>query len=229
MAGLTDQADGVKVRGGDAIERAHQAWEESMSRQLEVLRSEVMAKHPGRLAVNCGGTLVDQKIRLSYWGLPVEISCGDLKAHKLTDGSECSIYDTGVLMYYLREADGTPMAEHWIGYRELPGGNFYSQAFQGYSGDRLAREYGNEPENYIKAARIQEGISLTGLPGVAYAFLPLPRIRLASILYPGDDEFPARASILFDAAASHYMTTDGLALLGSGLVGRLIHRGKVKP
>jgi len=229
MAGLTDQADGAKVSGGEAIERAHQAWEESMSRQLEVLRSEVRTKHPGRLAVNCGGTLVDQKIRLSYWGVPVEISCADLIARQLADGRECSIFDTGVLLYYLREADGTPMAEHWIGYRELPGGNFYSQAFQGYSGDRLAREYGNEPENYIIAARALEGICLTGLPGVAYAFLPLPRIRLASILYPGDDEFPARASILFDAAASHYMTTDGLALLGSGLVGRLIKAEKAKP
>ncbi|OGN89309.1 MAG: hypothetical protein A2Y88_04885 [Chloroflexi bacterium RBG_13_48_10] len=60
---------------------------------------------------------------------------------------------------------------------------------------------------------------------MAYAFLPLPRIRLASILYPGDDEFPARASVLFDAASSHYMTTDGLALLGAGLVGRLIKAG----
>ena len=226
MAGLTDQADGGKVSGGEAIEKAHQAWEESMSRQLDVLRSEVQAKHPGRLAVNCGGTLVDQKIRLSYWGQPVEISCADLIVRKLADGTECSIFDTGVLMYYLREADGTPMAEHWIGYRELPGGNFYAQAFQGYSGDRLAGVYGNEPENYKKAAQVMEGITLTGLPGVAYAFLPLPRIRLACILFPGDDEFSARASVLFDAAASHYMTTDGLALLGSGLVGRLIKAGK---
>jgi hypothetical protein len=223
---LTDQADGMKVCGGEAIERAHQAWEESMSRQLDVLRSEVQGKHPGRLAVNCGGTLVDQKIRLSYWGQQVEISCTDLIVRKVEDGIECSIYDTGVLMYYLREADGTPMAEHWIGYRELPGGNFYAQAFQGYSGDRLAHVYGNMPESYIKAAQSLEGITLTGLPGVAYAFLPLPRIRLASILFPGDDEFPARASVLFDAAASHYMTTDGLALLGSGLVGRLIKAGK---
>jgi hypothetical protein len=229
MAGLTDQAGGMKVGGGEAIERAHQAWQESMSRQLDVLRSEVQAKHPGRLAVNCGGTLVDQKIRLSYWGEIVEIVCSDLKAYKIADGTECSIYDTGVLLYYLREADGTPMAEHWIGYRELPGGNFYSQAFQGYSGDKLARVYGNIPENYKKAAQALGGMSLTALPGLAYAFLPLPRIRLASILYPGDDEFPARAAVLFDAAASHYMTTDGLALLGSGLVGRLIQAGKANP
>jgi hypothetical protein len=229
MAGLTDQAGGMKVSGGEAIERAHQAWQESMSRQLEVLRSEVHTKQPGRLTADCGGTMVDQKIRLSYWGEQVEVSCGDLKAHKLSDGSECSVYDAGMLLYYLREADGTPIADRWIGYRELPGGNFYSQAFQGYSGDRLARVYGEQPEAFIKAAQKLEGIPLTALPGVAYAFLPLPRIRLASILYPGDEEFPARASVLFDAAASHYMTTDGLALLGAGLVGRLIQAGKTNP
>jgi hypothetical protein len=226
MAGLTDQASGMKLSGGEAIERAHQAWQESMSRQLDVLRGEVQTKQPGRLAVNCGGTLIDQKIRLSYWGQSVEINCTDYKVRKLSDGSECTVYDSGMLLYYLREADGTPIAELWIGYRELPGGSFYSQAFQGYSGDRLAKAYGDMPEAYAKAALALEGLPLTALPGLAFAFAPLPRIRLASILYPGDEEFPTRASILFDAAASHYMTTDGLALLGSGLVGKLVRAGK---
>ena len=226
MAGLTDQAGGMKVSGGGAIERAHQAWQESMSRQLDLLRTEVLTKQPGRLAVNCGGTLSDQKIQLSYWGQQIVIACADLKPRRVSDGSECSVYDAGMLLYYLREADGSPMADHWIGYRELPGGNFYSQAFQGYSGDRLARVYGEQTDRYSMAAQSLGGIHLTSLPGVAYAFLPLPRIRLASILYPGDEEFPARASVLFDAAASHYMTTDGLALLGAGLVGRLIKAGE---
>ena len=228
MAGLTDQASGAKVTGGEAIERANQAWQESMLRQLDVLRNEILTTQPGRLAVNCGGTLVDQQIQLTYWGQVMRISWPDLKVRKLSDGSECSVYDAGMLLYYLREADGTPMAERWIGYRELPGGSFYSQAFQGYSGDRLARAYGGSPEAFIAAAHILEGIALTGLPGLAFAFEPLPRIRLATILYPGDEEFAARASVLFDAAASHYMTTDGLALLGAGLVGRLLQVGKTK-
>jgi hypothetical protein len=225
MAGLTDQAGGMKVSGEGTIERAHQAWQESMSRQLDMLRAEVQGKHPGRLAVNCGGTIVNQKIQLHYWGQSIEISCTDFKAYRLSDGAECSVYDAGMLLYYLRAADGTPLADYWIGYRELPDGNFYSQAFQGYTGDRLARVFGEHTDQYIKAAEEMGGTQLTSLPGMAYAFLPLPRIRLASILYPGDDEFPTRASVLFDAAAKHYMTTDGLALLGAGLVGRLIHQG----
>jgi hypothetical protein len=225
MGGLTDQAGGMKVTGGEAIEKAQLAWQESMLRQLDVLRSEIQAVQPGRLAVDCGATLEDQQIRLTYWGHPVGISWPELRAWKLSDDSECSIYDAGMLLYYLRQADGTPMADRWIGYRELPGGSFYSQAFQGYSGDRLARAFGDKPDTYARAAHSLDGISLPDLPGVAFAFLPLPRIRLASILYPGDDEFPARASVLFDASAGHYMTTDGLALLGAGLVGRLLQAG----
>ncbi|MFZ2098155.1 MAG: DUF3786 domain-containing protein [Anaerolineales bacterium] len=227
MAGLTDQASGAKVSAGETIERAHQAWQESMLRQLDMLRNVIRSIQPGRLAVNSGGTLVNQAIQLTYWGQVIAISWPDLIARNTTDESACSVYDTGMLLYYLREADGTPMAGQWIGYRELPGGSFYSQAFQGYSGDRLANAYGEKPEAFDEAARAMQGVALTALPGIAHAFLPLPRIRLAAILYPGDEEFSARASVLFDAAASHYMTTDGLALLGAGLAGRLIQAGKI--
>ncbi len=212
----------MKFTGNEAIERAQRAWQESMLQQLEALRSEIQATQPGRLAADSGATLHDHYILVTYWGEPLRISWPDLRAYKSSDGSECSVYDTGMLLYYLRQADGTAVADHWIGYRELPGGSFYSQAFQGYSGDRLARQLGATPEAYGSAARSLAGMLLTGLPGIGYAFLPLPRIRLASILYPGDEEFPARASVLFDASVSHYMTTDGLALLGAGLVGRLI-------
>lgn len=225
MAGLTDQAGGMKVTGSEAIEKAHQAWQESMLRQLDVLRADIRAVQPGRLAVNSGAYLQNQQIRLTYWGQAIAISWPDLRAWNQVDGSECSVYDAGMLLYYLRQADGTPMADCWIGYRELPGGNFYSQAFQGYSGDRLASAFGESPETYTQAAQALDGVSLPDLPGIAFAFLPLPRIRLASILYPGDEEFPAHASVLFDAAAGHYMTTDGMALLGAGLVGRLIRGG----
>jgi hypothetical protein len=227
MAGLTDQASGAKLTGGEAIERAHQAWQESMLLQLDTLRQEISATQPGRLAVNCGGTLSNQQIQLNYWGQVIAISWPKLVALNQADGSECSVYDTGMLLYYLREADGTPIADRWIGYRELPGGSFYSQAFQGYSGNRLANMYGEKSEAFRQAAHSLQGQSLTSLPGIAFAFLPLPRIRLAAILYPGDEEFSARGSILFDAAACHYMTTDGLALLGAGLAGRLIKAGKV--
>jgi hypothetical protein len=215
MPGLTDQA-------GGNVERAHQAWQESMLVQMDELRAVVQGYDPEQLARHCGARYADSVLQLRYWCRKVQITWPALNMITEPDGSPLSVFDTAVLLYYLRHADGTPLADRWVSYRELPGGGFYHLAFQGYSGDRLARVYADQPEALHQAARSLEGVLLSGLPGIAYAFLPMPCIRLAAILYPGDEEFPTTARILFDAAASHYTTIDGLALLGSGLAGRLI-------
>ena len=224
MAGLTERAGGEPPEMGAAVERAHQAWQESMLRQLDHLRTGVQAREPLALAVRCGGRFEAQKLVIPYWGRSVSLTWPDLIAHSEPEGRECSVFDQAMLLYYLLTADGVGLADRWIGYRELPDGAFYANAFQGYSGDRLARTFGEQVQAYRAAAQALDGLSLSGLPGLAYAFHPLPRIRLATILYPGDEEFPARGSVLFDAAASHYMPTDGLALLGSGIVSRLVKK-----
>jgi hypothetical protein len=58
--------------------------------------------------------------------------------------------------------------------------------------------------------------------GAGFAFRVLPRVEIAAVYWPGDEELPSKASILFDATAHHYMVVDGLAILGSRLVGRLL-------
>jgi len=59
---------------------------------------------------------------------------------------------------------------------------------------------------------------------VGFAFVALPRLRLAVAFWEGDDEMPAQARVLFDAAASHYLDAAGLAGLGGQLTGRLLRR-----
>ena len=57
-------------------------------------------------------------------------------------------------------------------------------------------------------------------------FTILPRVHLAVVYWEGDEEFPAQARVLFEDTAAHYMTTDGLAVLGSQLVGRLLSQAR---
>lgn len=132
-----------------------------------------------------------------------------------------------MLLYYLTHADGTTPAGRWIAFRELPNGMFYAQAFQGYSGNRLARHFVNDIEAFESAAASRGGQRSEG-GDATYVFWPLPRIGLAAQYWRGDDEFAPRAYILFDAAASHYLPTDGLAVLGSQLVSRLIKAPRAK-
>jgi hypothetical protein len=141
-------------------------------------------------------------------------------------GEAVATFDAAIMIYYLHTADGSPFADRWIGFRELPDGGFYHQAFQGYSGDLLAHELGETPQAFTNAAHALSGWPLTSLAPHAFAFQPLPRVRVAAALWPGDEDFPSKASILFDAAASSYMPTDGLALLGSGLVHRLLRTSR---
>jgi len=224
MTGLTERAGDFQFEPNEAIQRAHQAWEESMIRQVDALREEVRQRDAASLTRLAGANLQGNELHLSYWGRQAAITLPGLEGRFLAPEMPFSVFDLSLLLYYLKMADGMPLADRWISFRELPGGAFYNQAFQGYSGDRLAKAVGEHPRLFEAAAKALGGERLSGLAEYAYAFQPLPMIRLAAVLWLGDDEFPSRAAVLFDAAASHYMTTDGLAVLGSGLVSRIIKR-----
>ena len=55
-----------------------------------------------------------------------------------------------------------------------------------------------------------------------YTFTVLPRVHLALVYWEGDEEFPSQARVLFEDSTSHYLPTDGLAILGSQLVGKIL-------
>jgi hypothetical protein len=228
MSGLTDKGDGLPRRqpaepaaANPALEQARQAWETSMEQQLERLRGSIAPRDPQQMAELCGAVFTGEHLELPFWGRPVRITWPELSALDAQSGAPCSTFDQALLLYYLHTATGTPRAGRWIGFRELPHGGFYNQAFQGYSGDRLGRAFHDQPAAFHQAARRAGGEPLPGLGEYAYEFIPLPRLALAVVLWPGDEDFPTRGQVLFDANASRYMITDGLALLGSGLVRRL--------
>lgn len=211
--------------GQDQIAAARRAWQESMLRRLDELGAAVRRRPLQAVAAHAGAEPFSDGLRLPYWGETVLLTWPGLQARRARDDQPLSTFDRAMLLYYLSTADGAPMADRWIGFRELPDGAFYNRAFQGYSGDLLARAFGSDPGALVAAGRALGGAALPGLAPAAVALAPLPHVRLAAALWPGDEDFPAKASVLFDAAACHYMTTDGLALLGGGLARRLIKAG----
>jgi hypothetical protein len=221
MGGLIDQADGGKWRPEQVVDQARQAWQESMSRPIDELARSVRQRNPADISRHAGCEFDGQSLHLFYWNETVLLPWPELAPARMGDGKPYSTFDQAMLLYYLDCADGAPLAGRWIGFRELPNGAFYHQAYQGYSGNRLAQAFGLRSEAFDHAAHALGGEPIADLGTSAFAFRPLPRIRLAAVLWPGDEEFASRGAVLFDGASSHYMTTDGLALLGGGLAGRL--------
>jgi hypothetical protein len=228
MVSLTQYDEGSSqsnpAKAEDAQDDFQARWEATMLDRLEELRVALRQDPLEKLALRSGAELENNTLQLTYWGSLVRVTWPDIKALDVLREQPCSLFDTMQLLYYLHCADGTPQADRWISFRELPGGVFYHQAFQSYSGDRLAKVFQAKPELLHPSATRLGGIRLTGLSEFAYAFQPLPRLRLAAILWPGDEEFPSRGAILFDASSAHYMVIDGLAILGARLVGKLQHQ-----
>ncbi len=193
---------------------------EKMIAQVARQREEVSKRDPRELALKCGAEYDKGVIRCAFYGEPYLITFPEAQVYLEATGKECGMNRSSMFYYYLLTGDGAPMADKWIAFRELPGGMFYHQAYQGYSGDRLAKSIDNRIHVFERAARNLNGVKLD-VGDAAFAFQALPRVRVAAVYYAGDEDFPASANVLFDAAASHYLPTDALAGVGSALVDRL--------
>ncbi len=189
--------------------------------QIERLRVDLRQVDPLLVAGRVGGVWSDGVIVLDYWGEAASLTWETLNPAG-PSGDALTAFDTAMLLHHLRWSDGSAPAGSWIGFRELPGGEFYHQAYLGYTGRRLAEAYGHRADDFDAVSASVSGERLPGPAPHAWRFAPLPRVPLAACLWPGDDELPAQASVLFDARAGHHLPTDGLALLGAGLTHRLL-------
>ncbi len=164
----------------------------------------------------------DGVFHLPFFWQEYLISPDDFSVRRAEDGEEPSSFIQSLILTYLVTADGTTPSRRWIGFRELPAGMFYAQAFRGYTGIRLVRQLEGGLESLESAAQALGGEPLEAIGDAGYSFPVLPRVRVGVVYWRGDEELPSQARVLFEDTAHHYMPTDGLAIIGSHLVGYIL-------
>lgn len=127
-------------------------------------------------------------------------------------GESASIYLAIIILHYLVTADGKPLSEHWIAYRHLPGGDIYIEPFQKRAINPFLHTFGERPDDFQKAAAALGGYRLQ-ISGISMVVPVLPRVPICFTIWPGDEEMPTAANILFDEAASSYLPTEDYAHL----------------
>ena len=195
-------------------------WIDELAPKVTESQRALKQMPPEEIAWRSGATLQRDRLHLQMLFQPYEIDIERFIVSR-SGGQDVSSFYQSLILTYLGTADGAPAADRWISFRELPNGGFYHRAFQGYAADRLTRRWELNLEGFSVACRVLGGTQLE-LGDACFAFRVLPRINLAAVYWMGDEDFPSRASVLFDANAHHYMVTDGLAILGSHLVGRIL-------
>jgi hypothetical protein len=198
-------------------------WIDRLAPVVEQARDVLQQRRPSKLVMYTGCQQdANGDFRLRFFWEDYVISSDDFTVRRAQDGEEPSSFVQSLILSYLVTADGTTPSRRWIGFRELPEGMFYVQAFRGYTGIRLVRQMEGGIEAFRRAAEKLDSKPLEEIGDAGYAFTLLPRIHVAVVYWRGDEEFPSQARVLFEDTAAHYMSTDGLAILGSHLVGRIL-------
>ncbi len=129
-----------------------------------------------------------------------------------SSGDKVNLYLSTILLHYLNTADGTPLASKWVTFKELPGGSIYQEAFFGRAQKPFLANFGEQPEKFMEAAKALGGFKQDIAP-YCMVIPVLPRVPVAFVLSPGDEEIGASCTILFDANAPSYLPTEDYAHL----------------
>jgi len=198
-------------------------WIDRLAPVVAEAKSTLQHRKPSKLVMLTGCERdAEGNFRLPFFWREYVISADDFSVRKADDGKEPSSFIQSLILTYLVVADGTTPSRRWVGFRELPEGMFYVQAFRGYTGIRLVRQLEGGLEAFHRAAERLGGEPIEAIGDAGYAFALLPRVHVAVVYWQGDEELPSQARVLFEDTAPHYMPTDGLAIMGSHLVGSIL-------
>lgn len=180
---------------------------------------------PGRVAGRSGASYLEigpgrGELRIALWGNICILSWPELMGWDSKD-DPLSDLQQALLLYYLVTADDTPLTDKWVSFADLPNGRMYNSAFQGYSGDEIAKTYDLNLEAFERACNLAGGKEVM-VGNASFIFQALPRVPLMVTYWPGDEDFPSSCKILFDESARHYLPIDACAVLGGLLARKLM-------
>ncbi|MCW3491407.1 DUF3786 domain-containing protein [Dethiobacter alkaliphilus] len=188
---------------------------------LDALR-DFAAKDPAVMADLAGGRCIEdgRAIVIDYLGQHCTVTHPEGEV-TVRDWPPLPHEELIIILQYLAGASGLPCREQWLSFLELPGGPHHFAPFQQEAIFPLAKALGDDSEKFLQAAETF-GATKTDL-GHAGAIIPaFPRLPLAFMIWLGDDEFPAKANILFDASSPTYLPTASLYMLGIAVSKRLL-------
>jgi len=125
------------------------------------------------------------------------------------------------LLAYLINAQDLPIANRLVRPETLPGGQFFFRGPHSIPTEKLESAFGNCPERLYEIAKQFDG-KRCEYGDASIELYVLPRIPLTIVVWCRCDEFPPRASILFDQTASAQLPLDALGAAVNLTVGALL-------
>ena len=180
---------------------------------LDAAWQKLQALSPYGVGAKSGADFREGRFYLPFFNRTILIP---VPRGKITDEKSAPIppYLELLLLHYLITADGTPVADRWITYRQLPGAALFEGRFTNMAVHSLLQAFGHDLEGFLRAGEALGGTPMSRTGDAAFRFIALPQLTMAIILYLGDEDVFPSVNVLFDASAPHYLPTEDLSYLG---------------
>lgn len=116
------------------------------------------------------------------------------------------------LLAYLINVQDLPLADKFVGPENLPSGQFFFRGLHSLPTEKLEETFGNSPERLYEVSERFDA-KRCEFGDASIELYVLPRVPLKIVIWRSDDEFDARASILFDQTAGTHLPLDALGTL----------------
>ncbi len=109
------------------------------------------------------------------------------------------------LLWYLTSAKDIPATGRLIRPVDVKGGQRFFTGTHVLPLDRVEQKFGKDKMGFIERG-LRFGAEIVHYGDAAVRLFPLPRVPVTVILWLEDEEFPARANLLFDATVDYQIS-----------------------
>lgn len=197
-----------------------------LTKRVEQLRAALKARKPEQLALQTNtnfqpGEDGQGQFHFPYWEETVILPTRDYVARHQATQEALRIIDQAMILYYFHDSQGSGASQGWISFSELPDGQFYASAFQGYTSKKILQHFQREYAAFHQAAR-NIGGEETPFASIAYRVRILPQVAVLIACWKGDTDIAPSYQILFQDTVQYHLPTDGCAILGSMITSKLL-------
>ncbi|RJQ39157.1 MAG: DUF3786 domain-containing protein [Dehalococcoidia bacterium] len=173
------------------------------------------------LCQRSGARCADGAILLDYLGRRYRITCPEVTISPENSQDAVPIKERILMLHYLLNARGTPLANQLITFREIPEGANYYDVFHKRAIKPIVDFFGkNPPAMVANAAKL--GGRQADFGDASVTLDAFPRVPITFVLWRGDEELPAEGSVLFDASVADYLSSYTLTELCETIAWKMV-------
>ena len=180
---------------------------EGLWEQIETLDPEETAKRAG-----CRYLSEPERHVLTMLNTQYAVNLANHEISVLVDDSaseSAGFIEQLCILAYLLGAKDIPPGNKLVKAESLPGGQFFFRGPHSLPTGKLAKAFGDDPEGLMRASQRFDAEECE-FGDASIRLYALPRIPLTFVIWRRDEEFDARASILFDQTAAAQLPLDAL-------------------